>query len=214
MVAEQLGLGYVVVTADQAIYDIIKGLQAKYTDKYSKLILRLGGFHMAENFMKAIGYFMKQSGYEDVLVSSGVASAGIADKVTNGKDYYQMLRCFTLTDEAVTELLWEAFQQWNQSKNGASTSGAFHRKLSELNTAMQFGEDIRHKAHQALADLKETVPRWEEYIAALPATGKLWLQFHEIVTLLKRYIHAERSGDWNAHLNTVSEIYHTSCLWA
>lgn len=39
-----------VVTCDQAIYDIVKGFTQKNPEKYNKLILRLGGFHIAENY--------------------------------------------------------------------------------------------------------------------------------------------------------------------
>ena len=55
-----------VVTCDQAIYDISKSLAKTYNEKNANLILRLGGFHNVANFMDAIGYFMKESGIEDV----------------------------------------------------------------------------------------------------------------------------------------------------
>ena len=42
-VMAKLGQNKTVVTCDQAIYDIAKGLAKKYSEKYANLILRLGG---------------------------------------------------------------------------------------------------------------------------------------------------------------------------
>ena len=80
-VMTKLGQTKTVVTCDQAIYDIAKGLAKKYSEKYANLIIRLGGFYIAENFMGAIGYFMKESGIEDVLTESKVCGRGTANKV-------------------------------------------------------------------------------------------------------------------------------------
>ncbi|KAG5867406.1 hypothetical protein JTB14_014971 [Gonioctena quinquepunctata] len=37
-------------------------------------------------------------------------------------------------------------------------------------------------------------------------TAKLWLQYHRMVTLVKHFIEAERSGNWDLHLSTVSKM--------
>lgn len=110
-VTSKLGQDKTVVTCDQAIYDIAKGLAKKHPGKYSSLILRLGGFHIAENFMGSIGFFMKESGIEDVLVESKICGRGTANKVISGKDYYQMLRCHSLVSEAMVRLKWGGFRK-------------------------------------------------------------------------------------------------------
>ncbi|KAG5881876.1 hypothetical protein JTB14_008690 [Gonioctena quinquepunctata] len=37
-------------------------------------------------------------------------------------------------------------------------------------------------------------------------TAKLWLQYHRMVTLVNHFIEAERSGNWDLHLSTVSKM--------
>ena len=100
------------ITCDQAIYDIAKGLTKRYSEKYSNLVIRLGGFHIAEIFLGAIGFFMKESGFEDVLVESKICGKGTANKIISGKGYYQMLNCHFLMSEAMVRLKWEAFESW------------------------------------------------------------------------------------------------------
>lgn len=38
------------------------------------------------------------------------------------------------------------------------------------------------------------------------ATASLWVRYFDMVTLMKEYIDAERSGDWNKHLRSVQQI--------
>ena len=57
---KKLGQSKTVVTCDQAIYDIIKGLATKEIEKYKDVVARLGGFHIAQNFLGSIGYFMRE----------------------------------------------------------------------------------------------------------------------------------------------------------
>ena len=90
----------------------MKGIISKNSLKYQNVILRLGGFHIAENFQGAIGNFMKGSGIEEVLYTSGVCAKGTINKVLNGKDYYKMIRCHLLVAEVMKRLKWEAFEDW------------------------------------------------------------------------------------------------------
>ena len=64
-VSERLKQGHTIITCDQAIFEIALGLQKKKLKMYSKLIFRMGGFHIATNFLCAIGHLMKDSGIED-----------------------------------------------------------------------------------------------------------------------------------------------------
>ena len=34
-------------------------------------------------------------------------------------------------------------------------------------------------------------------------TGQLWLQYMEMISILKQFIQAEREGDWKGHLKAV-----------
>ena len=70
----------------------------------------LGGIHIAVNFMGAIGYFMKESRMEEILVESKICGWGTANKVMSEKSTYQMLSCHTLVSEAIIRLKWLALK--------------------------------------------------------------------------------------------------------
>ena len=108
----KLGQKATVITADQAIYDIIQGIRKKHTGKFDNLVVRLGGFHIAENFLGAIGFIIKNSGIEDIFVESGMSKRGTANKVIGGKDYYKMMRYHSLVSEAMIGLMWSASESF------------------------------------------------------------------------------------------------------
>lgn len=99
-----------VITCDQAIYDIAKALILKHKGLYRTVILRLGGFHIAENFFKAIGFFFRCSGIEELMMNSGLCGPGTANKVMAGKDYYLMLRLHSAVSDAMLITEWKAFE--------------------------------------------------------------------------------------------------------
>jgi len=43
-------------------------------------------------------------------------------------------------------------------------------------------------------------------IAQQYRTGKLWLQYMEMISILKHFIQAERERDWKGHLKAVSKM--------
>ena len=80
--------------------------------KHANVVTTLGGFHIAENFLKSSGFFMKDGGIEELLTESGVCRSGTANKVIAGRDYYKMVRCHTLVSEAIVGLAWDALEEW------------------------------------------------------------------------------------------------------
>ena len=68
-----------------------QGIRKKHSKKFDNLVVRLGRFHIAENFLVAVGFFMRNSAIEDIFVESGICKCGTANKVISGKDYYKMI---------------------------------------------------------------------------------------------------------------------------
>ena len=57
--------------------------------------------------------------------------------------------------------------------------------------------------------------RLEETFAQLRSkrTSRLWIQYLDMISLLRRFIKAERTGNWSLHLSTLSEmiLYYAAC---
>jgi len=201
---------FTIITVDQAIYEVVLGLQKKNPQKYAKVILRMGGFHIGQNLMGAIGHLMQGTGIEDIMVEADVCLRGTANKIVSGKDYYAMLRAHSMVHAAMFTLHWEAFSRWliNEEKDLECISMLASNVQLLLDALSE--KDVE-KASSACADatdqLKEVSQLMAEFDQACTSpTTKLWLMYMDMVMILKRYIHAERAGLWEEHLAEVEKM--------
>ena len=81
------------------MYIKAKEIQWRRPDEFSNTIIRMGGFHIALNFMAVIGKIFKDSGIEDVLIESGTYGSNTATALLQGKSYNRGVRAHTLLVE-------------------------------------------------------------------------------------------------------------------
>ena len=60
------------LTVDESIYEIAKGIQFQLSPQFDHMVIRLGGFHRAKYFIGVIGKRMERSGFDEVLEDSGL----------------------------------------------------------------------------------------------------------------------------------------------
>ena len=80
-----LGKADSIITFDLAIYTKAKQIQMRFPEEFSCTLIRLGGFHIALNFLSLLGKKFCSSGLEDLLIESGVYAAGTASAVMKEK---------------------------------------------------------------------------------------------------------------------------------
>ena len=85
-----------VITFDLAIYMKAKQIQWKASPEFENAVIRMGGFHIAINFLSVIGKIYAESGLEDLLVESGVYAAGSTSALLAGKQYNRGVRAHKL----------------------------------------------------------------------------------------------------------------------
>ena len=106
----KLGNEWTVITCDQATYELARAVREKNKDLFENVILLLGGFHQAHNYMKCIGKIMSCSGAETLLSTAGLCAEGTANKIFGEKaDYYQSLHAICILSEAVWRLFGGSF---------------------------------------------------------------------------------------------------------
>ena len=58
----------------------------------------------------------------------------------------------------------------------------------------------KQKCQNIKKELKGLDPLWLEFVESLGITGKYYIMFIEIAQIMKRYVNAERIGDWDGRL--------------
>ncbi|CAG9818890.1 unnamed protein product [Phaedon cochleariae] len=99
-----LGYKYISLTADQQLY--CKLLEWSSPEFKERFILRMGGLHIAMNFLHTIGQHMAGSGLSEIWLESGILAEGSATKVLEGKAYAKAMRAHKLTLQALWRILY------------------------------------------------------------------------------------------------------------
>ena len=57
-----------------------------------------------------------------------------------------------------------------------------------------------------LSKLMFNLEEYKKYLAKTSRTSKLWLQYLDNIAVVKMFIRAERTGDWNLHLVSLNKM--------
>lgn len=211
--AAKFGMKHTVVTADQAIYEIVFGLREQapsQDDTYEHLILFLGLFHLSGNYMGAVGKIMRSSGAELILAESGVCKLGTANKIFGHvTDYYQSMRAHKLLCEAMAQLHWESFEEWYQTTN--KDLDILKNLLSDLEGLCDFlGRDQPTDADkprlpwESLQKILDFIKQYD-HESTFP-TQVFWRNYVKMIHILLRFTAAQRSGDWEQTLTEAGNM--------
>lgn len=202
-----------VITFDLAIYMKAKEIQLRCADEFKHLVIRMGGFHIALNFLSVIGKKFQESGLEDLLIESELYGSNTTLALLKGKSYNRGVRAHKLIMEALMRLQWQAFCLWLRSE----------KEKHRLETVNRVGIASDLAQFQAATSLEERVKAYEELCSSIDSLQKLFCQFKNdaylqsqlfqywdsyinMVQILLRFIRSEREGDWNLHLASVAEM--------
>ena len=212
-ISESVGQSEVVITFDLAIYVKAKQIQLIYPADFANVIICLGGFHIALNYLAIVGKKDLSSGLEDLLIESGVYAAGTTSVLMNGRSYNRGVRAHKLCFEALFRLLWKAFLTWYVKREEESilVDDTVKKKLTLCRE--KIGTDAHAEAmggfESIQEDLKETIKQLEQFKRERRETSKFfafWEEYAAMVELLLQFIKAERTGNWKLHLDTVAAM--------
>ena len=111
-ITDGVGQAASVITFDLAIYVKAKEIQWRVPDELKNVIIRMGGFHIALNYLSLLGNMCSEPGLEDLWIESGVYASGTTTAIIARKQYNRGVRAHTLTYEAMFCLQWLAFIGW------------------------------------------------------------------------------------------------------
>ncbi len=217
---ESLHQENVVVTFDEGIYCEAKRIQWAVSPELDNVIVRLGGFHRAKNFLGVIGKRMSESGVEDLWIESEICGSSVAAKIISGTHYNRAIRAHKLTLEALERLQWDSFLEWLE-KNGEVNETAINcikEKKQNLLSLFQKGQsfllqqrsEIRQQALELGTLLLEKInplfTQYKEYGRKCSALFAFWNEYMEMVWLLLDFIHGDRDANWLLHLETFNAM--------
>ena len=199
---------HTVLTFDEAIYSKAKEIQWQSNGEFNDTVIRQGGFHTALTFIAVIGKRYEESGIEDLLVESGVYASGSVMKIMTGKSYNKGVRALKLLSEAFSHLRLHSLAPKVKNKEGCCLYLDSIEKLREA-----IGRKDVRSCHEILPDIEKQNSVVDTELGALLEEGRkdsatfgFWDEFIEMVEILLRFVRAERAGDWNLHIDSLSDM--------
>ena len=106
---EKVQQQYTFITFDLAMAKIAYGIVWDMPEKFANVIVHLGGFHTMCAYMGALGQMMSCSGFEDVVIESGICASGSIRQVMNGKHFTRSMRVHHHMMDAIHRLIMNSF---------------------------------------------------------------------------------------------------------
>ena len=201
-----------VITFDLAIYMKAKEIQWRRPEEFKNTVIRMGGFHIALNFLSVIGKIFQDSGIEDLLIESGVYGCHTASMLLKGKSYNRGVRAHKLVLEALLRLQWQAFGAWMEAEDVELPTVYQRQCLSLINCCQRESNDVA-SLKSSFGLLCDKLPQLQQLFARFCTEAsqqsklfQFWNMYIDIVLLLLHFIRAEREGSWKLHLKAVAEM--------
>lgn len=207
--AETIGMTHTIITCDQAVFEIAFAIRKQYPEEFPNVILMLGGFHLAHNYLKAITKIMRGSGAEDILVAAEVLLPGTANKSFGpNSDYYQSLHALTILYEVMLSLYWESFENWSIKQNKDTSCIASLSNVIQKLSNIDFDDDLSEildKTRPHLDDSKKLGMEFREAMHDHP-THNLWSTFLDMMEILLSFVCSQREGNWIDYLDQAGNM--------
>lgn len=185
------------ITFDQPLYwkarDIVGA--ADPTSDLKNVVVRLDGFHLLMSFMGSIGMIMSGSGIEELFKL--IYAENCVEKILAGHAYARAVRAHILSHSALTTIVLDSLELDEKERD-------------ELD---YYAEDVFNRPAIMTAannnGVKSIYDKFAKELVAIESRGptaKLWVQYHRMVSLVKNFLEAERSGNWELHLDTIQKM--------
>ena len=215
-----------IITFDQPLW--WKALMITVTEPVGSglrsIVLCLGGFHTKMSFLGCIGHLMAASGLQELLELIYAPNAVV--HMLSGKAIARAVRGHFIVDSALNALILasifyvpipgvsemtnnepeevtEAMQTYEGSTGKTDLLeevSVLYEKLLQgsMSAAHVCQDNIMIKIDNALQTKKELLKS--------SRTAAMWFQYMDMIDILRKHIRAERTGNWELHLQAVSEM--------
>ena len=202
-ITDSVGQAASVMKFDLAIYVKAKEIQWHVPDELKNVIVRVGGFHIALNYLSLLEKMCSDSGLEDLWIESGVYASGTTTAIIAGKQYNRGVRAHKLTYEAIFRLQWRAFIGWlSEQENSGIDLTAWQDEIQGSRESFKTSDP--NDCIDRMSDLIESLKPIQRMLDAFKnksreesQTFAFWDNCLKIVSFLLSFIKAERTGNYS-----------------
>ena len=205
-IMKALQLQEIVCVFDQALYAKASEVVWKHSERFTQVVLMMGGFHTICNLLSIIGIRFGDAGLRDLAVESGVIAEGSIDNVLQGKQYARGVRLHKITYEALMRLAWQSFSTYLQDNQpddipAVNDTTRLLQLLCDNTNQEQQEAILQHPSFIKASQL------FQEHLDRLrSSSGQLasfWMSCIDIMEIMLGLLRASREGNWNMYLHFI-----------
>lgn len=167
------------------------------------IVLMLGGFHMQMSFLGAIGHLMIGTGLQECLETVYAPNSVI--QMLSGKSVQRAVRGHFLVDTALNSIIiTKTAENILPETNWSSMVTEAANLYDELISFNITSEDLH--SNTLLSSIGEKFSKIQSKLKIGSRTAKLWIQYMDMVDLLRDHIRSERTGNFKLFLSVCQRI--------
>lgn len=201
-VSRRLSQQFTFVTMDLAAAKLAYDIIWSNTKKFGDVIVHLGPFHTMCSYLGSLGKMVSGSGFEEILLESGIIASGSLNQVLSGKHFNRAMYVHQRMMEALETLLLQQF------RNNSDYVGPIPDKLQKLaaNPSSEFleiasGDDCAQLFMTNNNEFKTTVRNGQ-----FGCTAQFWLVYLDSVWLLLRFHRAVEQNDFDSFVSCLGQM--------
>ena len=191
----------------RSLYDITW----QKTEQFSNVIVHLGAFHIMCSYMGALGKIMTGSGFEDIVIESGVCASGSVEKVMSGKHYNRAMKVHQHMADAIERLLLHVFCETELQSSQADAFDSIRVMIPDLEI---LAADPNFTNLTAVLTNSECVSFLEQYDefrckvrkGLLGKTAQFWLSYCDSVWDLMHFQHAVKTNNFDLYVSSIRRM--------
>ena len=192
---------YTLVTSDLAVAKKAYMLVWQ-TEKFKKIIVRHGVFHLVCSYMGAVGKLMRGSGFEEFAIQSGVRATGSVEGVLQGKHYNRCMMVHKTMLEGLERLFLQKFlQDRPEAKHVMDKVTENLDYPSHENHQVTLQEECTSQLFNMFANYRKSVLNGK-----MGKTAQFWLMYAERIWIVLRLLRATKQNDLELHIASVGEM--------
>ena len=195
-IRKELGIDFIFIEADQAIYtkvlDVMFFLKGKGEDLFPTIIPRMGGFHIGMSMLRTIYTVFKGCGIIQLLSSAGLGGLGSIKKALTGGDVKEGIN--------LHKKLFEAFLRSKLEFLGYDSIAASEEALSAIDNLRRHINKDNFEIFLQDGGVKLLQKNDGNDM------GRLVDLYIEMVDMLLNFNHFLRIGNWDGYLEVLFEF--------
>lgn len=143
-ISNRLGQRHTVITVDQALYFKLMDLKWPVPEYRDILVPRMGGLHIAMDFMKCIGDHMSGSGLYELWMECELLGPIDAQNVLGGKHYSRGIKAKKISTQAIWKILLPHFLTFVANNKNLDHSQTLNDIMNERIDIQSSIEDLQN----------------------------------------------------------------------